>query len=73
MQCECLVDRPNQGLVRCANEATQRLTISHLKIIRLLACEACGARQLAWAEPYRSLPGLVVVELLAAMASGGGN
>jgi hypothetical protein len=29
----------------------------------LLACEACGARQLAWwAEPYRSLPGLVVVE-----------
>ena len=39
----------------------QRLSISHLKI-RLLACEACGARQLAWAEPYRSLAGLVVVE-----------
>src|SRR6516162_10106712 len=38
MQCECVVDRPNQGLVRCANKATQRLTISHLKI-RLLACE----------------------------------
>src|SRR5262249_23019606 len=52
MQCECLVDRPGQGLVRCANKATQRLTISHLKIIRLLACEACGARKLAWAEPY---------------------
>ena len=68
MQCECLADRPNQGLVRCANKATQRLTISHLKI-RLLACEACGARQLAWAEPYRSLPGLVVVEPAAAMAS----
>src|SRR5262245_5876463 len=62
MQCECLVERPGQGLVRCANKATQRLTISHLKIIRLLACEVCGARQLAWAEPYRSLPGLVVVE-----------
>jgi hypothetical protein len=61
MECECLVDRPNQGLVRCPNKATQRLTISHLKI-RLLACEACGALQLAWAEPYRSLPGLVVVE-----------
>src|SRR5262249_6086082 len=61
MQCECLLDRPNQGLVRCANKATQRLTISHLKI-RLLVCEACAARQLAWAEPYRSLPGLVVVE-----------
>src|SRR5262245_48394955 len=43
------------------SKATQRLTISHLKI-RLLVCEACGARQLAWAEPYRSLPGLVVVE-----------
>src|SRR5215471_2407866 len=67
MRCECLVDGPNQGLVRCANKATQRLTISHLKI-RLLACEACGARQLAWAEPYRSLPGLVVVEPAAAMA-----
>ena len=61
MQCECLVDRPNQGLVRCPSKATQRLTISHLKI-RLLVCEACGARQLAWAEPYRSLRGLVVVE-----------
>jgi len=61
MQCECLVERPNQGLVRCAKKATQRLTISHVKI-RLLACEACGARQLAWAEPYRSLPGVVVVE-----------
>jgi len=61
MQCECLVDRPNQGLVRCANKATQRLIISHLKV-RLLVCDACGARQLAWAEPYRSLPGLVVVE-----------
>ena len=61
MQCECLVDQPNQGLVRCPSKATQRLTISHLKI-RLLVCEACGARQLAWAEPYRSLPGLVVVE-----------
>src|SRR5262249_5330377 len=68
MQCECLVDRPNQGLVRCANKATQRLTISYLKIC-LLACEACGARQLAWAEPYRSLPGLVVVEPAAATAS----
>jgi len=68
MQCECVVDRPNQGLVRCANKATQRLTISHLKI-RLLACEACGARQLAWAEPYRNLPGLVVVEPATAMAS----
>src|SRR5262249_36003533 len=68
MQCECLVDRPNQGLVRCANKATQRLTISHLKI-RLLACEACGARQLAWAEPYRSLPGLVVVQPAAPLAS----
>ena len=68
MRCECLVDGPNQGLVRCANKATQRLTISHLKI-RLLACEACGARQLAWAEPYRSLPGLVVVEPAAALAS----
>ena len=68
MQCECLVDRPNQGLVRCANKATQRLSISHLKI-RLLACEACGARQLAWAEPYRSLPGLVVVEPAAPLAS----
>jgi len=62
LQCECLVDQPNQGLVRCANEATQRLTISHLKIIRLLACEACGARQLAWAGPC--LPGRVVVEPL---------
>jgi len=66
MQCECLVDQPNQGLFRCANKATQRLTISHLKI-HLLACEACGARQLAWwAEPY---PGLVIVEPLATMAS----
>ena len=65
MQCECFVDRPNQGLVRCANEATQRLTISHLKI-RLLACEACGARQIAWAGPW--LPGLVVVEPLVQSA-----
>ena len=63
MQCECLVDRPNQELVRC-NKATQRLTISHLKI-RLLICEDCSARQLAWAEPYRSLPGSVVVEPVA--------
>src|SRR6516164_6720689 len=68
MQCECVVDRPNQGLVRCANKSTQRLSISHLKI-RLLACEACGARQLAWAEPYRNLPGLVVVEPAAPLAS----
>ena len=64
MQCECLVDQPNQELVRCANKATQRLTISRLKI-RLLACEACGARQLAWwAESYGSLPGLVVEPLV---------
>ena len=69
MQCECLVDRPNQGLVRCPNKATQRLTISDFKI-RLLACEACGARQLAWwAEPYRSLPGSVVVEPVDGVAS----
>ena len=52
MQCECLVAQPNQGLFRCANKATQRLTISHLKVIRLLACEACGVRKLAWAEPH---------------------
>jgi hypothetical protein len=65
MQCECLVDRSNQGLVRCANKATQRITISHLKIC-LLACEACGARQLAWAGPC--LPGPVVVEPLVPSA-----
>jgi len=61
MQCECVVDRLNQGLARCLNKATQRLIISHLKI-RLLTCEDCGARQLTWAKPYQSLPGSVVVE-----------
>jgi len=61
MQCECLVDRPNQDLVRCPNKATQRLTISHLKVY-LLICEDYSTRQLAWAEHYRSLPGSVVVE-----------
>ena len=65
MQCECLVDRPNQDLVRCLNKATQRLIISHLKI-RLLICEDCTARQLAWAERYRRLPaGSVVIEPVA--------
>jgi len=64
MQCGCLVDRPNQTLVRCPNKATQRLIISHLKV-RLLICEDCSALQLAWAEPYRRLPGQFVVEPVA--------
>jgi len=63
MQRECIVARPNQELVRCPNKATQRLTISHLKV-RLLICEECGARQLTWAKLYRSPPGSVVVEPL---------
>jgi hypothetical protein len=67
MQCECIVERPNQGLARCANKATQQLTISHLKIC-LLTCEACGVRQLAWADPHRNLPELVVVEPIVAQA-----
>jgi hypothetical protein len=32
---------------------------------RLLICEDCSARQLAWAEPYRQLPSQFVVEPVA--------
>ena len=32
MQCECVVDRPNQGLVRCANKATQRLSMAAMAL-----------------------------------------
>src|SRR5262249_44225250 len=54
------VSRSCQQRKTCFSTAAWALTLR----IRPLACEACVARQLAWAGLHRRLPGLVVVEPL---------
>jgi hypothetical protein len=55
MRCECLF---------CENEAVARFTAPRLKP-RFLICEADLEKQLAWAEPYRRIPGQVRVERIS--------
>ncbi len=55
MKCECLF---------CQQPAIARFTAPRLKP-RFLICEEHLESQLAWAEPYRRVPGQVRVEMLA--------
>lgn len=52
MKCECLF---------CQNDATARLTVPQHKP-RTLVCEEHLEAQLAWAAPYRTVPGRVQIE-----------
>ena len=61
MQCECTRATYKDGIARCQEQATQRLTIPHHKP-RFAACDYCAHVQLVWAGKYRRIPGMVVVE-----------
>lgn len=52
MKCECLF---------CDKDAVARFTAPRLKPAFLI-CEECLEKQIAWAEPYRTQPGRVVVD-----------
>jgi hypothetical protein len=54
MRCECLF---------CFNRPVARLTAPRHKP-RFLICAECLEEMLKWAEPYRRVPGAVVVEAL---------
>lgn len=55
IECECLF---------CYKPATARLTAPRIKP-RVFMCDTHLAETLVWAEPYRKMPGRVLIEPLA--------
>jgi hypothetical protein len=63
MQCECIRATYKDGISRCQDKATQRLTIpSHQP--RFAACDYCARVQLVWAgKQRRKLAAIEPIEL----------
>ena len=61
MQCECLRATYKDGVARCQDMATKRLTIPNHKP-RFAACDYCAHVQLVWSGKNRKLAVVEAIE-----------
>lgn len=54
MQCECIRATYKDGIARCQDKATKRLTLPNHKP-RFAACDYCAHVQLVWSGKHRKM------------------